>query len=255
MRKPENIIYRQITMGVFILLSCFVVFTGCEKSGTNCMTNAGPVVREVREISDFDSIEMRDYVNLILIQDSVIKVEVETGKHLLSGIETRVTEHQLVIRNNNICNWLRSYATPVNVYVTVKNLKKIYYNSSGNITTANPITSKNLIIDVWGGAGTIDLDLNVHGFGYFVINMGTVDIKLTGFCSISSIYSGDVGLIHAGEMETGYTFVTNHSSNDVYVRARQFLGATIESIGNIYFTGNPDTLDVRIKGKGEVIPY
>ena len=255
MGKSEKNIIRTLFMTGFILLSGFILFTGCKKSGTNCITNAGPVVREVREIADFDSIEMNDYVNLILTQDSVVKVEVETGKNLQSGIETTVTERQLIIRNNNVCNWLRSYSTPVNVYVTVDNLKKIFYNSSGNITTTNPITSKKLTVDVWGGAGTIDMNLDIKGFGYFIVHQGTADLKLRGNCSICSIYSGEYGLIHAGELHTGYSFVSNHGSNDVYVKAIQYLSATIESIGNIYYTGNPDSLDIVIKGPGQVIPY
>lgn len=241
--------------GGLILFVCMAILSSCKKSGTNCLNSSGPVVREVREVSEFDSIEMNDYVNLILTQDSVVKVEVETGKNLQSGIETTVTERQLVIRNHNICNWLRSYSVPVNVYATVHNLKKIYYNSSGNISTTNPITSKKLTVDVWGGAGTIDLNLDIKGFGYFIVHMGTADLKLRGNCSICSIYSGEYGLIQAGDLLTGYSFVSNHGSNDVYVKAIQYLSATIESIGNIYYTGNPDSLDIVINGPGEVIPY
>ena len=251
--KKHSIKLRTYTIGV---LSVFLFgLPGCKKTGTDCFTSTGNIVREVRNIAEFDSIDMEDYVNLILSEDSVNKVEVEAGQNILDGIDTKVIDRQLTIRNNTKCNWLRSYSKPVNVYVSVKNLKKIYYNSSGNITTLTPIRSDNLKVDVWGGAGTIDMNLDIKGFGYFIIHMGTADFNLHGTCSICTIFAGDFGLIQAKDLQTGYAFVTNHGSNDVYVRARQFLKARIESIGNIYYTGNPDSLDIQIHGVGEVIQF
>lgn len=241
------------TIGALVII--LLGMSSCKKSGTNCFTTTGKIEKETRSSAEFDSIELENNVNLILRQDSVFKVEVEAGKNLLDGIETEIVNRQLIIRNRNICNWLRSYSNPVNVYASVKNLQAIYYNSSGNITTLNPIISNNLRVDVWGGAGTIDMNLNINGFGTFIIHMGTADFILHGTCSICSIFAGDYGLIKAGDLQTGYCYVTNRGTNDIYVKARQLLDATIESIGNIYYTGNPDSLSIKIHGTGEVIPY
>ena len=241
------------TIGIlsFLLLGLF----SCKKSGTDCLTSTGKIVREVRNVDDFDSIDMGDKVNLILSEDSVMKVEVEAGQNLLNGIDTKVIDHQLVIRNNTICDWVRSYKIPVNVYVSVNNIKKIFYNSSGNITTLTPIKSDNLDVIVWGGAGTIDMNLDIKGSGYFYLQSGTVDFNLHGTCHYCLFHAGDFGLIQAKDLQTGYAYVTNHGSNDVYVRAQKFLEARIESIGNIYYTGNPDSLAIKIHGPGEVIPF
>ena len=229
--------------------------SACKKSGTNCISNTGKITRETRIVSEFDSIDLADDVNLILSEDSIFKVEVEAGQNILDGIETMVAERQLIIRNNNICNWIRSYSKPVNVYVSLTKLKKIYYNASGNITTLTPIKSNNLKIFVNGGAGTIDMNLDITGYGYFYLQSGTVDFNLHGKCSISSIYAGDFGLIQAKDLQTVYTYVTNRGSNDVYVNVQEYMEARIESIGNIYYTGNPDSLDIKINGPGAVIPF
>jgi hypothetical protein len=253
--KVRNNRSRFFNYAAVALILLFAGLFSCKKSGTDCLTNAGPITREVRNVPEFDSIDMEDYVNLFLSQDSVIKVEVEAGQNILDGIETKVVDRQLVIKNNIICNWVRSYSKPINVYVSVKNLSKIFYNSSGNIHTLNPIRSTNLKVIAWGGAGSIDMELAINGSGYFYLQSGTVDFNLHGTCSICSIYAGDFGLIQAKDLQTGYAFVTNHGSNDVYVRAHQFLSADIESIGNIYYTGNPDSLEIIIHGPGEVIAF
>ena len=236
------------------ILLIFSGFAGCQKSGTNCLTSAGSVIMEQRVVSDFDSIDVGDYVNLFLTQDSVNRVMVESGKNIIDGITTENNDHLLVIRNTNTCNWLRSYNVPVNVHISVKNLRKIYYEASGNINSTNTITSGYFIVLVSNGCGTIDLDLNVQE-GYFRLEQGTVDFKLRGHCSISTIYAGDFGFFDCKDLATGYSFVTNKGSNDCYVKAFQYMDATIGNIGNIYYSGNPDTLITHLNGTGQVLPY
>jgi len=233
-------------MGLFLL-----VLSGCGKS-SDCLTSSGSVIREERHTNPFDSIELQDYVNLILTQDSMDKVEVEAGENVINGISTDVVDNKLIIRNHLQCNWLRSYSKPLNVYVSVRNLEKIYYNSAGNITTTNAITGDNLILDIWGGAGNIDLNLNI-GEGFFLMHMGSAYVHLHGTCGVSSLYAGDFGLFRCDDLKTGYSFITNQGSNDCYVNAFHYLDATIASIGNIYYAGNPDSVVMHLKGSGKLI--
>jgi hypothetical protein len=240
----------------FCALSLVVIFgwMGCEKSGVNCITSNGKTIMQQRILPDFDSIEVNDYVNLVITQDTVNKVSVETGQNIMSGITTEVIARQLVIRNINKCNWLRSYDVPVNVFISVKNLMKIYYLSSGNITTTNTLRSKVLTVEAWGGCGTIDLDLDIYQ-GYFILQIGTSDFNLHGSCAISNIYSGDYGFFQCKDLKTRYTFITNSGSNDCYINTTHLVEASIGSIGNIYYTGNPDSVVTHIQGAGHVIPF
>jgi hypothetical protein len=238
----------------FLFLIVIFGWAGCEKSGVNCITSNGKTIRQERILEDFDSIDVRDYVNLIITQDSVNKVTVESGQNIISGITTEVIDRQLIIKNLNKCNWLRSYDVPVNVFVSVKNLMKIYYLSSGNVSTTNTLKSYTLIVEVWGGSGTIDLDMDIFQ-GSFVLQMGTVDFNLHGRCAINTIYSGDYGPFQCKNLKTRYTYVTNKGSNDCYVNSSYFMGATIGSIGNIYYTGKPDSVVTHIQGTGKVIPF
>jgi len=227
---------------------------GCGKTGMDCLTNTGEVILQDRDLSAFDSIEVNDYVNLFISQDSTYKVVVESGKNIIAGIETTVENRHLVIRNTNSCNWVRSFDKPINVYISTPNLWKIYYNSSGNITSLNTMTTDSLKLEVWGGCGRIDLDIDVY-MGFFYLQIGTADIHLSGTCGIISMYTGDFGLLDARNLSSGFAFVSNKSSNDCYVQVQQELNATIQSIGNIYYTGNPKEIHTTINGAGSVIPF
>lgn len=246
---------RQIGIPRFLMESLIcIIFIGCGKSGVDCVTNSGEVILQNRELLAFDSIELNDYVNLFISQDSISKVVVEAGENIIAGIETTVENRNLVIRNTNTCNWVRSFEKPINVYISTPNLWKIYYNSSGNITSLNTFKTDSIKLEVWGGCGTIDLDIDIYS-GFFYLQIGTADIHLSGSCGIISMYSGDFGLLDARDLNSGFAFISNKSSNDCYVKVSQELYATIQSIGNIYYTGNPKEIHTTINGDGSVIPF
>lgn len=237
---------------LFSILSV-TLYTGCGKSG-NCLTSTGKIIQEARSVGEFDSIDVRDNVNVILKMDSVNKVVVESGKNIISGITTDVADRQLTIQNLNKCNWLRSYNKPLNVYISAKNLLKINYTSTGTITSSNTLTLYKLGIEVWGGSGTIDLNIALT-VGTFILHQGTTDINLHGTCGIANIYTGEYGKFSGKDLKCGYIFITNNGSNDSWVWAWQSLEATISSIGNIYYTGNPPLVTAHITGSGQLIPY
>ena len=197
---------------------------------------------------------MHDNVTVILTHDSSDKIVVEAGKNIISGITTEVVDRNLIIHNRNSCNWVRNYEKPINVYVSSKSLWKVWYESSGDLISKNTLSYDSIKIETWGGCGKIDLDLNIVS-GYFIQNLGTSEFILSGVCGICSIYAGEYGPFLCQDLSTAYCFINHSGSNDCWVKVSTTLGATVNSIGNIYYTGNPDTLDITINGSGQVIRY
>ena len=260
-----------ITMSMFpALLS---ITSGCSKEG-GCITNTGPIIYEERTLqSDFDTITVYDYVNIILTQDDRNSVSVESGRNIISGITTEVIDRNLIIHNRNTCNWLRSYdSSHFNIHISAKNLRQIYYNSSGDIRSTNTIrpadtlllhpndtslirkdTTKTFNVDVWGGCGTIDIKIDID-LGGFSLNLGTVDLRLKGFCYSTSVFSAGYGLYDGKYLKTKYTYLTSKGSNDCYVDFFWYLDANILSIGNIYYLGNVNNIYNHGSGTGRLIP-
>lgn len=239
---------------VSFLVALLVAISSCNKSGADCFTSTGTVIRQSRFITDFDTIYARENVDIVLTQDSINSVVIEAGENIIDGIKTVIDDRRLEIDNTNKCNWVRSYDKPLNAYVHVKNLRKIYYLSAGNISSTNVLTPPSFMLDVWGGCGSIALSLNaVQGFIYE--HLGTADITIKGRATFNSVVSGDYGLLQLKDLITDYTYVSNSGSNDCYIDCDKVLDATIQSIGSIYYTGNPDSVHVHISGTGQVIPF
>jgi len=239
---------------LFVIIGIPLIMSGCAKNGGACLSTTGPMIRQARNVPYFNLIDLQDNVNLILTTDTANYVKVEAGQNIINGVTTNVADGRLIIRNNNKCNWLRDYSRPVNVYASVNKLWKIIYNGSGDIKTTGTLTQDSLRIEVMGGCGTIEVTLDLWQ-GSFTLGTGTVGFILHGVCAISSVYSGDFGLFDARDMKTGYTFITSKGSNDCYVQVVNSLEATIGSIGNIYYSGDPKSIKTQINGSGEVLPF
>ena len=250
LNKRESILFA----GIAIIALIVFCLSSCNKQGAGCLSGTGTIIQQERFVEDFDTIIANENPDIILTQDTVNRVIVEAGEKVIDGITTIVSNRQLQIDNHNSCNWVRSYDKPLIVHVHVKNLRKIWYLSAGNITSTNTLTPESLLIDIWGGCGSIDLSLNVIQGNYYE-HLGTADLTLRGRSVFTSVVLGEFGFFQMKDLSTDYSYVANLGTNDCYVQVNKYLDATIRSIGSIYYTGATDTVKVHISGSGQVIEF
>lgn len=230
------------------------IFSSCEKGAvTDCFYSTGDITKEERSIENFNNILLRDNVNLILTKSEKNSITVEAGSNLLNGIIAEVNEDGVLeISNNNQCNWIRSFDSPIVIHLSYIDIDTIEYRSIGDITSVDTLITDTLWLKVLEGAGQIKMNLNVVRL-YCSLHYGTADIILSGQCGLSYVYSTSFGLIDLVNLETGMVYVNNRSSNNLYLNAKTHLGATIENIGDIYYAGNPASIAFEKNGPGELI--
>src|SRR3954464_7455314 len=90
-----------------IFLALVFVISSCKKENMcDCLKSTGDIITQEREAGDFTDLSVYDNVNVILTQDSINSITIEAGKHLMSGIKTKVESGRLTIENTNTCNWV-----------------------------------------------------------------------------------------------------------------------------------------------------
>jgi len=235
---------------MLILFSIFL--SSCEKGDpTDCFKNTGQNITENRSASYFNKIVLEDNVNLVLTQSDNYSISVHGGKNVLKKVETDIEDGVLVIQNNNSCNWMRSFNREITVYAHIDSINHIEYRGSGDISSTNPITGDSLLLDIWDGAGKVDMKVNVRrNFIYF--HIGTADIHYSGDAHLSYITASSFGPIDAENLNSVFTYINNKGSNNCFIHAQLYIGATIENIGNIYYTGHPE-IQLNDTGSGELI--
>lgn len=237
---------------VFFLIVISLITSCAKEKLDDCFTSAGESVLVERPVSYFHSIAMNDNVNLIIRTGSNFSIHAEGGKNLIDAIGTEIKDSILIITNSLSCNWVRDYNHPLNVIVTSPALKNIHYESSGDITTDGLVTIDELFISVWGGGGSINLDLdcNVLNMG---LHYGTVDFNVKGRSKITTIYANSYGPFNCDLLDSDIVFIRNQGTNNCYIHANDILEAVIANVGSIYYTGNPKDLKCDDTGEGELI--
>lgn len=223
----------------FILIA-FVLFSSCKKENMcDCIKRTGKIITVVRNVPTFCRIFVEQDVNVFISQDTISEVKVEAGKNIEPMIETVVESGILIIRNHNRCNWARSYKDPINVYVKTPGLTYIHSNGSGDIKSLNTITLDSFDVRI-EGAGNIELTINNSKIISHIYGIG--DLTLHGTTSQHSCSIGGASFLKASDLNTDYTWIQSYTLGECYVRTSGLIIYRIDDKGDIYCSGNPNTV-------------
>ncbi len=237
-------------------LLAVVAFSGmtCKKENAcDCFKRTGDIIREERQLAEFRNVFVEDNVNLIFTEDTVQTIEVEAGKNLVKLVKTEMNGDELRIRNANTCNFTRKYDIPVNVHIHYKKdqFHTIRSKGTGVISNTNACTS-----------GEIDLDINGSGDINFLVGDGRVlvhqhgvgDVTLKGSCDEIIIYTIGTGFTITDECTNGYTWLYTRTTGKITVCPSNLLISQIEGSGNVYYRGNPGSIQSTQLGTGQLLP-
>jgi hypothetical protein len=241
---------------LFLISSLPLLYLSCGKGHEcDCLKSTGDIVTETRSLNEFNKISLEDNINLFITEDSTFSVIVEAGKNLLSSIKTDVTDSCLYLKNENKCNWVRSFRKKVNVYLKCRKIKSIICSSaSGNITSTDTLHLDHFQLDNWSSSGTIDLTIVAQNSS-FKLHTGPADLNIKGTSTDNYIYAAAGGKADLRNLITDHTTVNNLSSNSCYVNVKNNLDYTITDIGDIYYTGNPVISSAHNSGSGKLIHF
>ncbi len=240
-----------------ILVFGFAFFiSGCKKDSLcNCTESTGGTSTEVRSVNEFTQIELYNNVDLILHIDTFYRVNITAGSHLMDGVTSDVENGILQLRNKNKCNWLRSYSNKfvADVWIKKESLTHLsIHDASGNIDFADTLKIAEFRLDNWSSTGDYHLKLNCNS-ATLALHTGPADIVAVGHVGVSYIYSTGYGKMDLLNLNSDDVYVTNNSTDDLYINANKRIGAEIGYIANIYYTGNPSQVDAKITNTGKLI--
>jgi hypothetical protein len=247
MKINYNIII--VPLGLFTLL----ILSGCTKDNMfDCFKSTGKVITQDRPASQFGGIVLKNNLDLYITQGTSYSITVEAGKNLQKNIKTEISDNVLTISNDNTCNWVRSYDKPFNVHVTVVDIDSIIYQSSGNVLTLNTLVTDSMKILVKEGAGRIDMDIETQKF-FCQMNEGTVDINMHGYADVLFVSSNTYGPLNCLDLYTNFTYLHSNSTNDCYIQVHLEMDVLIDNVGNVYYSGNPGSVNYTQNSSGELI--
>jgi hypothetical protein len=239
---------------LIILLFIGMTVITCKKDHLfDCVKSTGDEVTQVRKAFPFFIIDLKDNVDVIYRQDSVYRIKVTAGVHLIDGIITELNGNTLYIRNENRCNWVRSFSNKFTVEISAPTLGKVSMYGSGTFKTIDTIYSADFTCESWNASGSADLLLRTDECS-LINHIGRADMNARGFSGMAFVYFNDTGVLDAGNLETNNCYIRSSTTGKCTVNVRHDLGAELRSVGDIYYYGSPGTITRDITGTGKLIP-
>ena len=207
---------------------------------------------------DFNRILVNRDIELIVKSAPNYKVAVETGKNLISDVSAEVIDNQLVLTDNNTCNYVRDIGI-TKVYVEAPNLTELRTSSQYTISSIGVLNYDSLTLlseDYNGGSEfTIgDFRLTVHSNNLNVISNNLSFFYIDGIVENLSVglYSG-AGRFEGENLISQNVNVFHRSSNDMVVNPQQSLTGELRGVGNLISVNQPPNVDIERFYTGELI--
>lgn len=241
-----------------VLFSLIVMLAGgCEKHQLDdCFTSAGSEREEVRELPEFTKLKLNDNYQVTLIQDRNSKpsVRLSGGRNLLEGIIPVVENGILEFRNENTCNFVRSFKHRIKLEITLNEIDELILSAAPQISSADTLHLKN--IDIWHSAlSDLELTLDVENRVY-IQSINSSRTVLHGKARKLEGSIEEVADLDARDLLCDEVLIDTHTPLDCFINAREIIFVKIYNQGNIYYVSEPSIqkeVNVR-KGSGDLLP-
>lgn len=218
----------------------------------------GKTVTQSRMLDHFDTLVIRDDINVLLIKSDENRIEITAGENIIDNITSKICDSILELSNDNVLNWIRTYDYRIDAKLYFKNICHITYSSSGTLKTENQFNNDTtytpfqgdtldfvpryeLFID--GSSGDIDMEFNDCDRLLIDYDYGTSNLRLHGNGNHTiEIFKKSLGSIDAKDFSSEHVVICNKSTRDCWINASKFLDARIENLGNIYYKGEPEKI-------------
>ena len=220
------------------LFFLWIVFSSCQKK--NCLSSAGKTISEERILPDFQTIETYDNFSIYLQNDTVHKVRIVAGEKLIPYIETNVENGKLIIKDNNTCNFIKNYSKR-KIYISVDTLKEMLINNASDLFTQDTFRVHSCKIRFLSDIGSCDLNIDAYVF-LLQIWYASGDYKVKGYAYSCYLSTEQTSFIYADSLQNVSCRAYNNSKGEIHVKAGKWLYYSIKNTGNIYYSGQPDSI-------------
>ncbi len=229
MKNYKSMNWKLFAIPTFMVIA---ILTGCIFN-VNCKKGNGNISKQERKITAFDAIDVSGAYNIILNQDSVTSVYVETDENLLPLINTTVEGGKLIIENKDSKSLCPS--KNINVYVNVADIKNIDISGAVEVKCIKKFSLNDLKIDV-SGAGEINLNLSVQNL--YLDCSGASKILLSG--DATNVISDNSGAseINAFDFLVENFKITSSGAGKAKVNVSKKLDIDISGASYVKYKGN-----------------
>lgn len=235
-----------------------MIFACDSENAADCFQTTGTIIQQEFTVTGFNKILVNRNVELIIKEGSTEKVVVETGKNLLNDVQVEVVDNQLILTDDNICNFVRDYGV-TKVYVTAPNITEIRSSTQYDIKSDGVLAYPNLTVFAEDfsepetvTSGNFYLDIDNERLTVVFNNLSNAFI--TGKTNnLQVTLASGLSLFDASALIAQNVSISNRSSNDIIINPQLKLTGKISGVGNVIALNKPPIVEVEEVYKGRLI--
>ena len=225
---------------LFLLTTTFT--SGCIIP--NGVRGDGNVVKEERNVKEFNEIQISGAYMVFLTQGSKEELIIEADENLMDLITTKVVDGKLKIYNKKD---IRS-SKKMNIYLTFVEIDELSVSGAVDIEGTNKFTLNELSLNV-SGAAEIFLDIELKELDAEL--SGASEFEIRGFAKEVVIEISGASELDASDFKVEEMQIEISGAADAKVFATESLEINASGASNIKYRGNP-SINQRASGASSI---
>lgn len=236
---------KKVIFGFFILASGFVM--SCSKD-TSCISGNKQVITETRDLKSFHSIYSNGSAEIYINPAGENGMRIEAESNIMPRIKTEVIDGRLNITTEGCINRHKT----IKIYLGMTELREVELNGSGLIKCTETISSStNSNKFKLNGSGNLEMITDALQTEAYTNGSGNIILK--GAAADYKAFINGSGEIHSYDLIGRKVNVSITGSGDAEVYATDDLYVFINGSGNVYYKGNPASVNAKYDGSGDLI--
>ena len=231
------------------LIVLLIALNSCTAQWGKRIKGNGNITTIKKSVGDYESLDMAGFFDVKLIEGKEGNITITGEENLLEYIVTEVKDGKLILKTEKGVNLQPSHRNGIKITIPVEQINSVYLSGSGDITSEKTLTADSFKATI-SGSGDISLDLAVKELKTSISGSG--DIELTGNTDIFDLSISGSGDIDAFRLAANHVDVSVSGSGDIEVTANKSIKARVSGSGDINYRGNPEKVDTKSSGSGDI---
>ncbi|WP_430909108.1 head GIN domain-containing protein [Maribacter sp. 2-571] len=210
----------------------------------------GKSVNIERSVGEYDAIGVSGWFDVYLVDGNEGNLSLEGEENLLEYLVTEVKNGKLIIKVEKgyqlkPSNWDKG----IRITVPVASIDEVTLSGSGDIVGEKTLKSDRFRTSM---SGSGDITLTVETNEMEASMSGSGDITLSGQTDNFDVSVSGSGDVKAYDLEASKVDATVSGSADIKITVNKMLRARVSGSGDISYRGNPEKVDTKTSGSGDI---
>lgn len=234
---------KQLTLAL-TFFGIVLAFSSCIFLGPSISGN-GHVTKETRDIHNFDEIKVSTGMPVTLVQSDKELITIEADENLHDVIRTELKHRELNIFTDER---IRKYRR-LRIIVEFKDLKEIRTSSGARVKTDGIIHVKELSTSASSGSNQT---LSIDSRQFDGKTSSGADMNVDGKAEDVELRASSGSNLRAGGLTVESCNADVSSGANIHIEVTKKIDGEASSGGNIYYSGNPNSVNIKTSSGGHI---